>query len=172
MYTSQAAANIGREVTVNGIRHTILKMAEQEGKLKNGNAAPYIILGNGVDEISLHPRKALQLFTKGEVEGIKMLIEVVAAEPVEAKMTPTEVICYPTVDTNALLEAATAKLSAMLDTKETKVSKKSMCIAIFNEVVAAEGTRATCIARFMSEADLSKNGANTYYQSCRNGSYA
>lgn len=139
-YQNLAATHIGHDVTVNGFRHTITKLSDQEGKLKNGLSVPYVILTSALgNEAKLHPRKAYVLFSKGEVEGIKLLVDAVAATLTSATQAPTS------------------------------EKKKQAMIRIFNEVVNAKGTRQEVIQRFMKETGASLNCSNTYYQSVRGG---
>ena len=181
-FTTQANAMIGRNVNVNGAHHVISGLAEQTGKLKNGDVAQYINLTDDNGEvITLNPRKAAQLFSKGEVEGIQMLVDAIVAETVvagdetgapvevEAKMTPTEIICYPTEEVK--------KAKVVKEVVAKAPSKKEKCIAAYNAVMADEtvdekAKRSTTIALFMAdEIGLSKPGAATYYQSCKSGNY-
>jgi hypothetical protein len=193
MYKSQAAAYIDHKATVNGVIHTITGFSEQEGKLKNGESAPYMILtaDESGNSMSLHPRKASALFSKGEVEGIHMLVAAVIEEELVAKteelvVAPTETIHLPEVleaapiDEQAkadLLANALAILEAKKPAAEKKVSKKQKCIDVYNAVqaddtIAVGDKRKVTIATFMGEEiGLSKPGANTYFQSCKSGAY-
>lgn len=182
-FTTQANAMIGRNVNVNGAHHVISGLAEQTGKLKNGEVAQYINLTDDNGEvITLNPRKAAQLFSKGEIEGIQMLVDAIVAETavagaalveVEAKMTPTEIICYPTEEVKKEKKAKVVK-----EVVAKAPSKKEKCIAAYNavmadETVAAGDKRKVTIALFMAEEiGLSKPGSATYFQSCKSGQYA
>jgi len=147
-YQAAASALFGRKVEIRGIVHDIVEFVAKEGKLKDGSSVPYVGLSG---DVVIHPRTVKELFTKGEAAGIKLLVEAVAAEPVAE--TPV---------TEATSEAAPA-------TK--KVFKKQLCTDIFEEVVAASGTRQDCIKRFQAEGGLSLNGANTYYQNLRSSKW-
>jgi hypothetical protein len=135
---------VGRKATlVSGLIAAIALSATATGKLKNGTAAPYLTLTPAEGEaVSLHPRKATTLFSKGEVDGIKLLIDTVAG-------------------------AAVAKPAKVAKVKVAKVTKKMTAKTIFDEVIAAKGTRAEVVARFVAELPISLKGANTYYSNIR-----
>lgn len=156
-FTTHATQHFGQQLMIGAIAHTITSLAEKTGKLKNGQDAPYLVVtaADGKTDM-LHPRTAVTLFSKGEAAGIQMLVDAVASAPVA---TPAPVVTAPV--------AKAAKPVAAKDNK-----KKQAMITIFNEVVAAKGTRQEVIQRFMSETGGSLNCANTYYQNCRGGAWA
>jgi hypothetical protein len=140
---------VGRKATLVSGLIAAITLASTVGKLKNGTTAPYLTLTPAEGEaISLHPRKATTLFSKGEVDGIKLLIDSVAADA----GTKTEAA-----------DAVPAKPAKVAKVKVAKVYKKATAMAIFDEVSTAKGTRAEVIARFIAELPCSKNCANTYY---------
>lgn len=51
-------------------------------------------------------------------------------------------------------------------------SKKARTVAIYNEVMAAGGSRKDGIARLTSELELSTAGASTYWQNVKSGKWA
>lgn len=148
-YAESASKHIGRSVVLAGLTFAITALAEKTGKLKNGTDAPYLVL-TGADGATqqLHPRTAVTLFSKGEAAGVKMLVDAAVDAAVVSVVPP----------------ATKAKKAVVAGT-----SKKSRALSIFNEVVAAKGTRQEVIKRFQTEVELSINGANTYYQNLRGG---
>lgn len=81
-------------------------------------------------------------------------------------------------DTGAVLQQVntaidTAQIAAAIAVTATGTSKSKMAQAIFAEALAEQTktgvamVRKNVIARFMTEAGLSKHGANTYYQNIR-----
>jgi hypothetical protein len=172
-FTTQATANIGRNVNVNGVHHIITGLAEETGKMKNGDVAQYINMTADDGAVStLHPRKASQLFSKGVIDGIQMLVDaVIEADAVEAIVLPTEIICYPTAKVKK-----EKKAKVVADPVAKEPSKKELAIAVYKQVMADDtidikAKRATVLGLFMSEVGLSKPGASTYFQSCKSGNY-
>ena len=160
-YADKATSLIGKQLMINAAVLTIAGLADKTGKLKNGDSAPYLNVTAADGTISaIHPRTASALFSKGEAEGIKLLVDAVAtAVAIEAKLVPTETIHYPTVVAAPVVETV------------KKVSKKAQATAIFNEVLAAQGTRQDVIKRIIAETGSSLNLANTYYQNLRSGAW-
>jgi hypothetical protein len=156
-YATAAKSHIGRSVIMAGLTLAITALSDKTGKLKNGTDAPYLELtGPDGHKEMLHPRTAATLFSKGEATGIKMLI---------AAVEPTETIHHPTT------VAAKPKAKAVVAPVDVPATKKAQALAIFNEVVAAHGTRAEVIKRIMGETGSSLNLANTYYQNMRGGKW-
>ena len=157
-YSGIATNHIGRNLLIHGAMFAIAGLSEvKTGKLKNGADVPYVIAksDDGPEQL-LHPRTAVSLFTKGESAGMKMLVDAVVDAGAPTAETKIE------VSTPTPAPAKKAKAA-------TGTSKKAQALAIFNEVVAAKGTRQEVIQRFQKEVGLSLNGANTYYQNCRGG---
>lgn len=184
-FAEQAAAAHGKKVEISGATFIIGDLMDKMGKLRDGTEVNYVSLASedGSEVRELHPRKAQALFTTGEADGIKMLIEVEAAED---KLTPTEVVCHPTetaTTETATTEAASTEAAATETPAadagatteaavEKKVSKKSLCVAIYNDGVAKNQSRKDIIARFAAEAGVTSGpGAATYYQNCKSGAW-
>lgn len=80
-YAEASATLIGRDLTINGIRHTVTKYSPRFGKLKDGSEASYVIVTSALgNEVNLHPRTVKELFTKGEAVGIKLLVDTIATQ--------------------------------------------------------------------------------------------
>jgi hypothetical protein len=169
-YETMHAAHEGRKVEFKGIAYTIGALSDRMGKLKTGDEKAYVqlIAADEKDNIEMHPRKAVDLFTKGEAEGIKLLVEQVAAEG-EMKATPTEVVSHPEVaQTTATTEVATAGATtpAATEVVAKAPSKKEQCVAFYHNGVAAKLDRKTILAQFAT-VGVTGPGAATYYQNCK-----
>jgi hypothetical protein len=153
-FSATASSHIGRALMIHAVAHTITSLSDKMGKLKNGQDAPYLVVtaADGKTDM-LHPRTAVTLFSKGEAAGIKMLVTSV--------INTSNLVSTPIV--------GKAKASAKVAPIAASTSKKAQAVAIFNEVVAANGTRAEVIQRIMAETNSSLNLANTYYQNMRGG---
>lgn len=179
-YATGAQSLIGQDVTINGIRHTVSRLSSKEGKLKNGDTAQYLTVVSALgNEQELHPRTVKELFSKGESAGIKMLVDAEAA--VVENATPASI----KAEHESNIESALAKLEAMVTkapvaaapTPEVKkVTKKAQAIAIYNEVMADASVdsklkRQAVLKRWMSEAGMTLNGCNTYFQAIKSAAW-
>jgi len=161
-YADLAANNMGKRVDIKGVVFTVTDVLPKTGKLKSGDEANYIELKNEAGEaVELHPRKAQALFTKGEAEGIRLLVDTVATEAAApaAGAAPTETPAEAKNEGGAEAEA-----------KPAKVSKKSQCVAAYTEGTAAGKTRKEILEVFATFG-VTGPGAATYYQNCKSGAW-
>lgn len=156
-------------------QYRIHALSDKTGTMKNGTKAPYVVLmntkGNGV-VVNLHPEHAKRLFKKGEDSGI----EIIAHSPEEVK--PEEVVAPVVEDVKAAevvvpevvaVETATATETPATEVSEKAPSKKAMAVELFNKNVGS--ARKDVIALFISELNMSKLGAATYYQNIKSGQW-
>jgi hypothetical protein len=122
----------------------------------------------------MHPRKAVDIFTKGEADGIKLLVAQVAEEG-EKKATPTELISQPEQakpeETTATTEVAGAGAAAAEPAAVVPAAPKmkALCIVAYHAGIAAKKTRAQILSDFAAIGVTSKPGQATYYQNCKSG---
>jgi hypothetical protein len=166
------AAHEGRKVEHKGVTFTIGALLERMGKLKTGEEQPYVNLtaADGTT-LEMHPRKAVDIFTKGEADGIKLLVAQVAEEG-EKKATPTELISQPEQakpeETTATTEVAGAGAAAAEPAAVVAKapSKKEQCVAFYHNGIAAKLDRKAILAQFAT-VGVTGPGAATYYQNCK-----
>lgn len=153
-------------------QYRIHALSEKLGTMKNGSKAPYVILmntkGNGV-VVNLHPEHAKRLFKKGEDSGI----EIIAHSPEEVN---AEEVVAPVVEGVVAAEevkpevvAAEVTTPAANEVAEKAHSKKAMAVELFNKNTGS--ARKDVIALFISELNMSKLGAATYYQNIKSGQW-
>lgn len=146
--------------------YKIARFDSEEGKLKSGDVASYVILQSAADEatvISVHPQRAKTLVSKGEVDNMKMVEQ---ADDTTTEQPATE---------PAPAKKRAGRPSTKVKVEKVKVdkgpSKKERAIELVNAMRADGAERKDIIAKMTADFEMSEAAAATYYQAIKSGKW-
>lgn len=171
-FAETATAMIGRKVEqISGVTTDSTVFAinslstSRTGKLKSGEAAPYVILKalEGDKTVEMHPEKASKLFKAGVEANMRILADI-AAIP-EGANSP---VSTATVVADKPAEAAKPEVKADAAPAVPKdPSKKERAIKLVKAELEAKTERGVILTKLQTEIGLSKAGSATYFQNVK-----